>query len=83
MVIIHAYIYPVVGEPIQDGYLRFTSTIEEMGPMGQYRPADGETVYDAAGKWLLPGFVDIHTHLGLFGDGVGFESEDCNVQPTR
>ena len=41
MVIIHAYIYPVVGEPIQDGYLRFTSTIEEMGPMGQYRPADG------------------------------------------
>ena len=78
MVIIHADIYPVVGEPIQDGYLRFTSTIEEMGPMGQYRPADGETVYDAAGKWLLPGFVDIHTHLGLFGDGVGFESEDCN-----
>lgn len=34
MVIIHAYIYPVVGEPIQDGYLRFTSTIEKMGPMG-------------------------------------------------
>lgn len=22
--------------------------------------------------------VDIHTHLGLFGDGVGFEAEDCN-----
>ena len=24
------------------------------------------------------GLIDVHTHLGLFGDGVGFEAEDCN-----
>ena len=78
MVITHAYIYPVVGSPIADGYLRFGTTIEEMGTMEQYAPAVGEEVLDAEGKWLLPGFVDIHTHLGLFGDGVGFEAEDCN-----
>lgn len=78
MVITHAYLYPVVGSPIADGYLRFETAIEEMGPMAQYVPKDGEEVLDAGGKWLLPGFVDIHTHLGLFGDGVGFEAEDCN-----
>ena len=78
MVITHAYIEPVVGSPIADGYLRFGAAIEEMGPMEQYVPKAGEEVLDAGGKWLLPGFVDIHTHLGLFGDGVGFEAEDCN-----
>lgn len=78
MVITHAYIEPVVGSPIADGYLRFGAAIEEMGPMEQYVPKAGEEVLDEGGKWLLPGFVDIHTHLGLFGDGVGFEAEDCN-----
>lgn len=78
MVITHAYIEPVVAKTIADGYLRFGAAIEEMGPMEQYVPKDGEEVLDAGGKWLLPGFVDIHTHLGLFGDGVGFEAEDCN-----
>ena len=78
MVITHAYIDPVVGSPIADGYLRFGAAIEEIAPMAQYVPKDGEAVLDAGGKWLLPGFVDVHTHLGLFGDGVGFEAEDCN-----
>ena len=78
MVITHAYIEPVVGKTIADGYLRFGAAIEEMGPMVQYVPKAGEEVLDVGGKWLLPGFVDIHTHLGLFGDGVGFEAEDCN-----
>lgn len=78
MVITHAYIEPVVGKTIADGYLRFGAAIEEMGPMEQYVPKAGEEVLNVGGKWLLPGFVDIHTHLGLFGDGVGFEAEDCN-----
>lgn len=78
MVIIHAYIDPVVGQPIQDGFLRFGETIEAMGPMEHYVPVPGETCFDARGRWLLPGLVDIHTHLGLFGDSVGFEAEDCN-----
>jgi imidazolonepropionase-like amidohydrolase len=78
MVITHAYICPVVGAPIPEGFLRFDETIQEMGPMTAYVPQEQETVYDAQGQWLLPGLIDIHTHLGLFGDGVGFEAEDCN-----
>ena len=78
MVIINAYIFPAVGQPIESGYLRFEEKIMELGSMEQYVPVSGETVYDAENGWVLPGFVDIHTHLGLFGDGVGFEAEDCN-----
>jgi imidazolonepropionase-like amidohydrolase len=78
MVITHAYICPVVGAPIPEGFLRFDETIREMGPMTAYVPRRSEMVYDAQGQWLLPGLIDIHTHLGLFGDGVGFEAEDCN-----
>ena len=78
MVITHAYIYPVAGETIEHGYIRFDKAILDMGPMSDYLPQPGEEVYDAQGGWVLPGLIDIHTHLGLFGDGVGFEAEDCN-----
>ena len=78
MVITNAYIYPVEGDPIPQGYLRFSETIEAFGPMTEYVPAENEKTFNAGGQWLLPGLVDIHTHLGLFGDGVGFEAEDCN-----
>ena len=78
MVITNSYIYPVVGEPIERGFLRFDRIISELGPMTDYVPRDGEEVYDAGGGWVLPGLIDVHTHLGLFGDGVGFEAEDCN-----
>lgn len=80
MVITNAYIYPVVGKPIPSGYLRFEEKILGIGPMEEYVSQLGEEAYDAGGGWLLPGLIDIHTHLGLFGDGVGFEAEDCNEE---
>lgn len=35
-------------------------------------------VLDAAGGHILPGLVDAHCHLGMCGDGLGFEAEDVN-----
>lgn len=29
---------------------------------------EGAEVVDAAGKWVLPGLIDAHSHLSLFGD---------------
>ena len=78
MVIINAHIHPVEGPAIPSGYLRFGEEILALGPMTQYVPQAGEEVLDAEGAWLLPGLVDVHTHLGLFGDGLGFEAEDVN-----
>ena len=37
-----------------------------------------DTDIDAQGGTLLPGFLDIHTHLGIIEDGMDFEGDDCN-----
>ena len=42
-------------------------------------PAEAaENSVNVHGGWILPGFVDAHTHLGLFEDSLGFEGEDGN-----
>ncbi|MGN1106708.1 MAG: amidohydrolase, partial [Huintestinicola sp.] len=33
---------------------------------------------DAKGSILMPGFIDIHTHMGFIGDGAGDEGIDVN-----
>ncbi len=32
----------------------------------------GVEIIDAQGKFVLPGFIDAHSHIGLFEEGVGF-----------
>lgn len=35
-------------------------------------------IIDAGGKYVLPGFIDAHCHIGLWEDAVGFEGDDGN-----
>lgn len=42
-------------------------------------PLDAQTI-DAHGKQVYPGFIDAHTHLGLWEDGMGFEGADGNEE---
>ena len=42
-------------------------------------PLDAEVI-DAQGNLVLPGFIDAHTHLGLWEDGMGFEGADGNEE---
>lgn len=37
-----------------------------------------ETIIDAEGMHVYPGFVEAHSHLGLHGHGIGFEGQDYN-----
>ena len=37
-------------------------------------------VIDAEGRLVFPGFIDAHTHLGLWEDGMGFEGADGNEE---
>ena len=41
-------------------------------------PADGTRVIDASGKFVFPGFIDSHCHIGLWEDSIGFEGADGN-----
>lgn len=63
---------------IENGFVRVSGgLIDEVGPMDAFRP-DGGEVIDAAGAQLLPGFIDAHTHLGMWEDSLGFEGDDGN-----
>lgn len=77
MLIINAHLLPVEGQETENGYIHVENgKICALGPMEE-APQDA-AVFDAAGAFALPGFVDAHCHLGICGDSVGYEGDDCN-----
>lgn len=44
----------------------------------QIVPTDDDEVIDCSGKWLMPGIIDAHCHLGMWEDSMGFEGADGN-----
>ena len=45
--------------------------------VGGTAKGDGE-VYDLPEHYIVPGFIDAHSHLGMFENGMGFEGNDGN-----
>ncbi len=79
MRIIHAKIMPMDAPVIEDGYVDIAGgRIAALGPMTSAGQTDEKDILDAAGALLLPGFVDAHTHMGMWEDGLGFEGDDGN-----
>ena len=71
-------VVPIEGDPIDGGtVLVADGTITALHGPG-YAPPRGAEVIDAAGKWVLPGFIDAHTHLGAYEDGTGWAGADTN-----
>lgn len=50
----------------------------KIAALGCGAPPDCENVLDGEGGVLTPGLIDIHSHLGLYEDGLGFEGADGN-----
>ncbi|MFT9598625.1 amidohydrolase [Mesobacillus sp.] len=38
----------------------------------------GYEIIDCKNNFLLPGFIDVHTHLGLYDEGTGWAGNDAN-----
>jgi imidazolonepropionase-like amidohydrolase len=73
-----ARIVPVTGDPIDGGTIVIDAgKIVAVGGPGLEVAADAEVV-DAAGKWVLPGFIDAHTHLGVHEEAEGWAGSDTN-----
>jgi imidazolonepropionase-like amidohydrolase len=79
-------VVPIEG-PVLDGgtVLVADGRIAAVSGPGAPPPPD-VPVIDAAGRWVLPGLIDAHTHLGAREEGEGWAGHDTNeltgpVQP--
>jgi imidazolonepropionase-like amidohydrolase len=74
---INGKIVPVTASPIQKGCVLVEDGI--IKKIAQQIEADEQTkIIDCEGQHLLPGFIDIHTHLGLYDEGTGWAGNDAN-----
>ena len=78
LLLINAKIYTMEDKIIENGFLQIQDgKIAKIGDC----PAEGsgeEQVIDIAGRSIYPGFIDAHTHLGMWEDGLTFEGDDGN-----
>ena len=77
----NAHVEPVVGEPFDGDVLVRAGRIAALGrdlasqaSIGQ----GGVEVLDAGGRWLLPGFVEAHGHVGIHEESHGWAGDDTN-----
>lgn len=79
MILYNGEIYTMNSEKqiISGGYVEIEN--DKIINVGQGKPEKiTDKDIDLCGKLLLPGFVDLHTHMGLMNSGVGIEGEDFN-----
>src|SRR6266567_7349681 len=70
-------VVPIVGEEIPGG----TVLIEngKISAVGRsVAVPDGVRVVDAAGSWVLPGFIEAHGHVGVSEEAEGWAGQDTN-----
>ncbi|WP_146360948.1 amidohydrolase [Arthrobacter yangruifuii] len=72
----NAHVVPVTGTPFHGTVLIEDGKIRDLGP--DVVVPEGTEVLDAEGRWLLPGLVDAHTHLGVHEEGEGWAGNDSN-----
>ena len=69
------------GPPIQEGAVIISgSTIKWVGPSKDIAFPEGlnPTVFEFPGKTIMPGLVDVHTHMNMPGDGSSPEEVYAN-----
>ncbi|MFF0769491.1 amidohydrolase [Nonomuraea wenchangensis] len=77
LAITSGYVVPVDGDPIDGGTVLITNgKIAEVG--ADVRVPEDATIVDAAGAWVLPGFVEAHGHLGVHEEAEGWAGSDTN-----
>ena len=75
--IVGGRVVPITGPEIEAG----TVLIEDgrISAVGDsVAVPDGAEVVDAAGAWVLPGFIDAHAHVGVSEEAEGWAGQDTN-----
>ncbi|WP_353807134.1 amidohydrolase [Agromyces sp. SYSU T00194] len=75
--IVHGTVVPVASAPLQDAtVLVVDGRIAAVGT--DVEVPDGVPVVDAGGRWVLPGFIEAHAHMGVSEEAQGWAGEDTN-----
>lgn len=68
--------------PVSSPLLPCADVLVKDGLIHEVSPSISEeadmTVIDGKGYHLLPGFIDAHTHVGLYDEGTGWAGNDAN-----
>jgi imidazolonepropionase-like amidohydrolase len=77
LAVVGGRVVPVAGPPFEDGVVLIAGgRIEAVGR--DVRVPEAAERVDAAGKVVLPGLVDAHTHLGVHEEAEGWAGQDTN-----
>src|SRR3954449_12540185 len=69
---INAKIIPIVGQPIEQGVLLVQNgKIIAVGDAKTVRLSSDVQIVDVAGKVIMPGLIDSHSHIGAGSGGDG------------
>jgi imidazolonepropionase-like amidohydrolase len=75
--IVGGRVVPITGEPVDGGTVLASGG--RITAVGADLPVpDGARVIDAAGRWVLPGFIEAHGHVGVHEEGEGWAGRDTN-----
>jgi imidazolonepropionase-like amidohydrolase len=73
----NAIIYPISSAPIQNGDVLIENG--KIAKIGVNLITDTDVkIIDCHQQYLFPGFIDVHTHLGLYDEGTGWAGNDAN-----
>jgi imidazolonepropionase-like amidohydrolase len=70
-------VVPVTADPVENGTVLIEDgKITAVG--ADLAVPDGAQVIDAAGQWVLPGFIEEHGHVGVHEEAQGWAGSDTN-----
>jgi imidazolonepropionase-like amidohydrolase len=85
LAIVHVTALPISGPPVADATVLVTGgKIEALGA-GLPVPPGTATVVDGAGQFLLPGIIDVHSHMGVYswpGSGGNDDGNEATAPTT-